>query len=86
MPKQEDSTLNRQFEDFTGFYGSSPSNAALPWIDERQVKRTVQFMKGNFIIGSQYKSLADPTDRLWHGATRSTEKFTLLPTKSPLRG
>ena len=58
--KQEDSTLNRQFEDFAGFYGFKPI-LCRPY--RRQTKgkaeRTVQFVIDNFMVGIKYNSLTD---------------------------
>ena len=58
--KQEDSTLNRQFEDFAGFYGFKLV-LCRPYRGQTKgkVERTVQFVRGNFMIGIKYNSLAD---------------------------
>ena len=58
--KQEDSTLNRQFEDFAGFYGYKPI-LCRPYRDQTKgkVERTVQFVRDNFMIGIKYSSLND---------------------------
>lgn len=58
--KQEDSTLNRQFEDFAGFYGFRPV-LCLPYRGQTKgkVERTVQFVRNNFMIGIRYNSLDD---------------------------
>ena len=58
--KQEDSTLNRQFEDFAGFYGFKPI-LCRPYRGQTKgkVERTVQFVRDNFMVGIQYNSLAD---------------------------
>jgi len=58
--KQEDSTLNRQFEDFAGFYGFKPI-LCRPYRGQTKgkVERTVQFVRDNFMIGIQYDSLND---------------------------
>ena len=58
--KQEDSTLNRQFEDFAGFYGFKPI-LCRPYRGQTKgkVERTVQFVRDNFMIGIKYESLAD---------------------------
>ena len=58
--KQEDSTLNRQFEDFAGFYGFNPI-LCRPYRGQTKgkVERTVQFVRDNFMIGIKYESLAD---------------------------
>ena len=49
--KQEDSTLNRQFEDFAGFYGFKlilcrPHRGQT----KGKVERTVQFVRDNFMV------------------------------------
>jgi transposase len=58
--KQEDSTLNRQFEDFAGFYGFKPI-LCRPYRGQTKgkVERTVQFVRDNFMIGVKYRSLED---------------------------
>ena len=58
--KQEDSTMNRQFEDFAGFYGFKPI-LCRPYRGQTKgkVERTVQFVRDNFMVGIQYNSLAD---------------------------
>ena len=58
--KQEDSTLNRQFEDFAGFYGFKPI-LCRPYRGQTKgkVEQTVQFVRDNFMVGIQYNSLAD---------------------------
>ena len=58
--KQEDSTLNRQFEDFAGFYGFKPV-LCRPYRGQTKgkVERTVQFVRDNFMVGIRYNSLAD---------------------------
>ena len=58
--KQEDSTLNRQFGDFAGFYGFKPI-LCRPYRGQTKgkVERTVQFVRDNFMVGIKYNSLAD---------------------------
>ena len=58
--KQEDSTLNRQFEDFAGFYGFKPV-LCRPYRGQTKgkVERTVQFVRDNFMVGIKYDSLDD---------------------------
>jgi len=58
--KQEDSTLNRQFEDFAGFYGFRPI-LCRPYRGQTKgkVERTVQFVRDNFMVGIRYNSLDD---------------------------
>jgi transposase len=58
--KQEDSTLNRQFEDFAGFYGFKPV-LCRPYRGQTKgkVERTVQYVRDNFMVGIRYDSLDD---------------------------
>ena len=58
--KQEDSELNRQFEDFAGFYGFRPV-LCRPYRGQTKgkVERTVQFVRDNFMVGIRYGSLSD---------------------------
>lgn len=58
--KQEDSTLNRQFEDFAGFYRFKPI-LCRPYRGQTKgkVERTVQFVRDNFMVGVRYNSLDD---------------------------
>jgi len=58
--KQEQSTLNRQFEDFAGFYGFKPV-LCRPYRGQTKgkVERTVSFVRDNFMVGIKYGSLAD---------------------------
>jgi transposase len=58
--KQEDSTLNRQFEDFAGFYGFKHV-LCRPYRGQTKgkVERTVQFVRDNFMVGIKYGSLDD---------------------------
>lgn len=58
--KQEDSELNKQFEDFAGFYGFKPV-LCRPYRGQTKgkVERTVQFVRDNFMIGIRYNSLHD---------------------------
>ncbi|MCL2355154.1 MAG: IS21 family transposase [Oscillospiraceae bacterium] len=56
--KQEDSTLNSQFEDFAGFYGFKPV-LCRPYRGQTKgkVERTVAFVRDNFMTGIKYTSL-----------------------------
>ena len=58
--KQEDSTLNRQFEDFAGFYGFKPV-LCRPYRGQTKgkIERTVRFVRDNFMVGIKYSSLDD---------------------------
>ena len=58
--KQENSVLNRQFEDFAGFYGFAPV-LCRPYRGQTKgkVERTVRFVRENFMVGIRYESLDD---------------------------
>jgi len=58
--KQEDSTMNRQFEDFAGFCGFKPV-LCRPYRGQTKgkVERTVAFVRDNFMVGIKYNSLDD---------------------------
>ena len=58
--KAEDSTLNRQFEDFAGFYGFKPI-LCRPYRGQTKgkVERTVAYVRDNFMVGIKYNSLDD---------------------------
>lgn len=58
--KQEDSTLNSQFEDFAGFYGFKPV-LCRPYRGQTKgkVERTVSFVRDNFMTGIKYDHLED---------------------------
>lgn len=58
--KQSESEMNKQFEDFSGFYGFKPI-LCRPYRGQTKgkVERTVAFVRDNFMVGIQYHSLAD---------------------------
>ena len=58
--KQSESEMNKQFEDFSGFYGFNPV-LCRPYRGQTKgkVERTVSFVRDNFMVGLQYQSLAD---------------------------
>jgi len=60
LMKQEESTLNRQFEDFAGFYGFKPI-LCRPYRGQTKgkIERTVRYVRDNFMIGIKYSSLDD---------------------------
>lgn len=60
MLKQSDSEMNKQFEDFSGFYGFKPV-LCRPYRGQTKgkVERTVSFVRDNFMTGIRYSSLAD---------------------------
>lgn len=60
LMKQSESELNKQFEDFAGFYGYKPI-LCRPYRGQTKgkVERTVRYVRENFMIGIKYNSLAD---------------------------
>lgn len=56
--KQEDSTMNSQFEDFAGFYGFKPV-LCRPYRGQTKgkVERTVSFVRDNFMTGIRFSDL-----------------------------
>lgn len=60
MLKQSDSTLNKTFEDFAGFYKFKPI-LCRPYRGQTKgkVERTVRYVRENFMIGIKYKNLVD---------------------------
>ena len=60
MLKQSESELNKQFEDFAGFYGFKPI-LCRPYRGQTKGKaeRTVRYVRENFMVGIRYHSLAN---------------------------
>jgi transposase len=60
LMKQEESTLNRQFEDFAGFYGFKPI-LCRPYRGQTKgkIERTVRYVRENLMVGIRYSSLND---------------------------
>jgi hypothetical protein len=60
LMKQEASTLNRQFEDFAGFYGFKPV-LCRPYRGQTKgkIERTVGYVRDNLMIGIKYNGLDD---------------------------
>lgn len=60
LMKQSESELNKQFEDFAGFYGYKPV-LCRPYRGQTKgkVERTVRYVRENFMVGIKYSSLAD---------------------------
>ena len=57
--KQEDSMLNRQFEDLAGLWVQAHPVPAVPGQTKGKVERTVQFVRDNFMVGIKYSSQTD---------------------------
>ena len=64
LMKQEESTLNRQFEDFAGFYGFKPI-LCRPYRGQTKgkIERTVRYVRDNFMVGLKVTSLAELNGR-----------------------
>lgn len=77
--KQEESTLNRQFEDFAGFYGFKPI-LCRPYRGQTKgkIERTVLFVRDNFFTGIKYTSLDDLNGQalVWCNKVNSREHST----------
>ncbi len=73
--KQEDSTLNSQFEDFAGFYGFKPV-LCRPYRGQTKgkVERTVRFVRDNFMIGIKYDSLFDLNNKAMNWNNKVNKK------------
>lgn len=95
--KQSESEMNKQFEDFSGFYGFKPV-LCRPYRGQTKgkVERTVAFVRDNFMTGIRYESLDDLNGQAYrwcnkvngsiHGTT-GERPFDRLPkeTLSPLK-
>ena len=60
LMKQEESSLNSQFEDFAGYYGFKPV-LCRPYRGQTKgkIERTVRYVRSNFMLGIKYNSLND---------------------------
>ena len=58
--KQKDSTLNKTFEDFAGFFNFKPV-LCRPYRGQTKgkIERTVRYVRENFMVGIKYKNLED---------------------------
>lgn len=87
--RQKDSELNKQFEDFVGFFKIKPL-LCRPYRGQTKgkIERTVRYVRENFMIGIKYKSLEDLNNKayLWlekinnkiHGTTNEIPKVRLI--------
>lgn len=87
--RQEDSTLNKTFEDFAGFFSFKPV-LCRPYRGQTKgkVERTVKYVRKNFMVGIKYKSLDDLNEQAhaWcekvntkvHATTNEIPKVRLL--------
>mgnify|MGYP002624125701 CR=1 FL=1 len=62
--KRDESTLNRAFEDFAGFYKFKPI-LCRPYRGQTKgkVERTVRYVRENFMVGIKYKDLDDLNEK-----------------------
>ena len=60
LMKQEESTLNRQFEDFAGFYGFKPI-LCRPYRGQTKgkIERTIRYVRDNLMVGIKFNGLED---------------------------
>lgn len=79
LMKQEESALNRQFEDFAGFYGFKPV-LCRPYRGQTKgkIERTVRYVRDNFMVGIRYRSLNDLNGqaRAWCNKVNAKEHGT----------
>lgn len=77
--KQDESELNKQFEDFAGFYGFKPV-LCRPYRGQTKgkVERTVAFVRDNFMTGIKYSNLDDLNGQAlaWCNKVNSKEHST----------
>lgn len=97
LVKQSESDMNKQFEDFAGFYGFKPV-LCRPYRGQTKgkIERTVSYVRDNFMVGIRFDSLADLNGKAmnWcnkvnasiHGTT-GAKPFDRLPEEnlSPLK-
>jgi transposase len=87
--KQKDSTLNKTFEDFAGFFNFKPI-LCRPYRGQTKgkIERTVRYVRENFMIGIKYKNLEDLNKQAYtwcekvnnkiHSTTNEIPKVRLL--------
>ena len=74
--KQEDSTLNSQFEDFAGFHGFKPI-LCRPYRGQTKgkVERTVSFVRDNFMTGIRFNDLGDLNRQAYNWCIKVNDKI-----------
>ena len=74
--KQSDSEMNKQFEDFSGFYGFKPV-LCRPYRGQTKgkVERTVSFVRDNFMVGIEYQSLLDLNNQAIQWCNKVNDKL-----------
>ncbi len=85
MLKQSDSELNKQFEDFAGFYGFKPV-LCRPYRGQTKgkVERTVRYVRENFMVGIQYHSLSDLNGQAKHWCDKINARIHGTTNVSPV--
>src|SRR5690554_1076700 len=90
--RQKDSELNKEFEDFAGFYKFKPI-LCRPYRGQTKgkVERTVRYVRENFMVGIRYKDLIDlnhqahkwceKVNQKTHATTLEVPKIRLLEEK-----
>ena len=74
--KQEDSTLNSQFEDFAGFHGFKPI-LCRPYRGQTKgkVERTVSYVRDNFMTGIKFDDLDDLNRQAYNWCIKVNDKI-----------
>lgn len=83
--KQADSELNKQFEDFAGFYGYKPI-LCRPYRGQTKgkVERTVAYVRDNFMTGIKYASLNDLNVQAYSWCQKVNSKIHATTNERPL--
>lgn len=84
--KQEDSTMNSQFEDFAGFYGFKPV-LCRPYRGQTKgkVERTVSFVRDNFMTGIKYSDLNNLNNQAMNWNIKVNSKVHSTTNEIPLK-
>lgn len=73
--RQKDSELNKEFEDFAGFYKFKPI-LCRPYRGQTKgkVERTVRYVRENFMVGIRYKDLIDLNHQAYQWCDKVNQK------------
>ena len=82
--KQDESTLNSQFEDFAGFYGFKPV-LCRPYRGQTKgkIERTVSYVRDNFMTGIKFSSLRDLNSQAHRWSNKVNSKVHSTTNKIP---
>lgn len=85
LMKQSESELNKQFEDFAGFYGYKPV-LCRPYRGQTKgkVERTVRYVRENFMVGIRYNSLADLNSQAYAWCNKINAKIHGTTNERPI--